>query len=444
MNAVTEVTATTHGTPTGTPMAIEQLDKAIVGLASKIDASMSLMLQMIREFDTRAGFLQWGLSSTAEWLSWRCDLSLSAAREKVRCARALKQLPRLMSAFAQGALSYSKVRALTRVATVENEAELMEFAFQYSTTIVEERCRQLRNGAAESVADAKQAYERRALRIWRHPGQVYATIKVDVPLEEAELIANALDRAVETGAASTGPEEPSSWLAMQADALVHISKQFLARGGKDESGSRAFCNADGFQVVVHVDKTALESNEGRADLPVESVRRLSCDSSLVEIEESSAGEPLSIGRKRRVVPTAIRRALWARDKGCSFPGCTHTRYIDAHHIQHWAQGGETSIANMMLLCARHHRLVHEGGYDVRKDCSGQFLFRRPDGQAIPYAGYRRSDYVEGVQSTQSPPVEVREPLRLYKVGVNPSVRGQSQLTLCKALWPRCFVRPATG
>ena len=125
---------------------------------------------------------------------------------------------------------------------------------------------------------------------------------------------------------------------------------------------------------------------GRADLPLESVRRLSCDSSVVRMTDGPDGEPLNVGRKQRTMPPAIKRALWARDRGCSFPGCTNTRFVDAHHVRHWSRGGETSLENTMLLCWAHHRLVHEGGYEIRKDCPDRWYFRRPDGRAVPVCG----------------------------------------------------------
>ena len=121
------------------------------------------------------------------------------------------------------------------------------------------------------------------------------------------------------------------------------------------------------------------------------MRRLSCDGSVVHIADGADGAPLTVGRRQRTVSPAIRRALWARDGGCAFPGCTHTRFVDAHHVRHWAQGGETSLANTMLLCTAHHRLVHEGGYRIARDYQGQWYFRRPDGRAVPAHGYRPED-----------------------------------------------------
>jgi hypothetical protein len=114
---------------------------------------------------------------------------------------------------------------------------------------------------------------------------------------------------------------------------------------------------------------------------VETARRLSCDGSLVELAERE-GRILSVGRKRRTIPPALRRALAARDRGCRFPGCDSTRFVDGHHIHHWAQGGDTSLGNLLCLCRRHHRLVHERGYTIRLHPDGEPRFVNQYGIAI--------------------------------------------------------------
>jgi hypothetical protein len=150
---------------------------------------------------------------------------------------------------------------------------------------------------------------------------------------------------------------------------------------------------DRFQVVVHVDTEALRSGDGDAELPdgtpltAEAARRLTCDASLVPLLER-AGKPLSVGRKTRSIPPALRRALASRDRGCRFPGCNSTRGIDAHHIEHWADGGTTSIDNLVELCRHHHRLLHEGGYSV-SGRGGRLVFRRPDGRELRAVPRRR-------------------------------------------------------
>ena len=151
----------------------------------------------------------------------------------------------------------------------------------------------------------------------------------------------------------------------------------------DEAHGRG---GDRYQVVVHVDAAELRDRQGHGELaggtPIapEAARRLACDAAIVPLIER-AGRPLSVGRKTRSIPLALRRALDSRDRGCRFPGCTNTRTVDAHHIEHWADGGATSLDNLVQLCRHHHRLIHEGGYTVRKRGTG-FVFRRPDGRRV--------------------------------------------------------------
>ncbi len=213
------------------------------------------------------------------------------------------------------------------------------------------------------------------------------TFTVELPLETGELIDKALDKARDTSSSAEFAEE--SWSARQADALVTMARVYLAGNSNASVGS-----SEHYQVTVHVDRSALTEGQGRSALPIESVKRLACDGDTVLIVEDEHGEPLSVGRKTRTVPTAIRRALSARDRGCVFPGCHHKRFVDAHHIRHWSAGGETSLENLMLLCTRHHRLVHEGGFRIEKDYRDEWFFKRPDGRAVPQCGYRAEDMLD--------------------------------------------------
>ena len=242
-------------------IAIDDLDHAIVTLAANINASTYQLLVLIREFDERAGWLKWGFENCTQWLHWRCDLSPSAAREKVRVAHALKHLPEVSGAFEKGALSYSKVRALTRVATPANEAALVEFALPTTAARVEERCQQMRNTSPDSVEVANRAHAQRSLRAFRDHARGTMTLSVELPIEAGELICQALDKAV-VNAGETGPEfEALGWTAQQADALVTLARSYLG-GGCESSAS----TADAYQVVIHVDGAALEGGEGRSGI----------------------------------------------------------------------------------------------------------------------------------------------------------------------------------
>jgi ribosome modulation factor len=426
---------------------IEELDAAICRLAHHLHAETYRLLVLIRDFDDRFGWAKWSFQSCAEWLAWRCQLSLSAAREKVRTAHALRELPAISAAFAAGRLSYSKARALTRVTHLAEERELLAYALEATAAQVEERCRQLRNAAPESTEGARRAWERRALSVARNASRGTLLISVELPAEDGELIVRALEAAVSAGEVALGSEyvaaygadragrekgsEPFSagtdrseaidgWRAQQADALVAVAKAYLssratgrleerseARAGENEdasanedprasdgqSASPARSLSDHHLLIVHVDEQALRGGAGRADLPIETVKRLACDGSLATLVEDGHGTPLALGRKRRVVSGALRRLLWARDRGCTFPGCHRRRYAEAHHLRHWADGGKTDAGNTTLLCSFHHRLLHEGGFRIRRR-GGRLQFLRADGRVIPRSGYRWEDMVD--------------------------------------------------
>jgi hypothetical protein len=279
----------------GDDLSIDDLDRAITKLARQMNAETYRMLVLVRTFDERYGWAKWGCASCAEWLAWRCGLSVSAAREKVRTANALRRLSAISAAFADGRLSYTKVRALTRVAATHDEDLLLAYALNATAADVEERCRQIRNTAPDSTEGARQVWERRSLTIFRDSARNRVRIVMEVPAQDGELVGHAIDRAVAAGEAAVG--------------------------------------------------------------------------------------------------AALRRALWSRDRGCVFPGCRRTHYVDAHHLRHWARGGETTLPNTTLLCTYHHTLVHEGGFTMERD-GQRICFRRPDGRAIPRNGYRAEDMID--------------------------------------------------
>jgi hypothetical protein len=124
------------------------------------------------------------------------------------------------------------------------------------------------------------------------------------------------------------------------------------------------------------------------------IRRLTCDGGVVPLVEDDRGQTLDVGRRQRTVSTPMKRALIARDQGCVFPGCHHTQFIDAHHIHHWADGGDTTLDNLICLCTTHHRLLHEGGFAIQRNGDGAYYFTRPDGRPLDRAHVPRGDRVE--------------------------------------------------
>ena len=204
------------------------------------------------------------------------------------------------------------------MATLDNQEALLAFALNNTAARVEERCRELRCGTAESVTEANCAFANRGLRIHRDPSRGTLTITVELPLEAGELIDKALDKARESSASQSPEFANESWSAQQADVLVTMANAYLTGQREASTGS-----SENYQVTVHVDRSALSDGQGRSGLPIESVRRLCCDSETVVIVEDKHGEPLNVGRKTRTVPTAIKRALWSRDKNCRLPAVCH-------------------------------------------------------------------------------------------------------------------------
>jgi hypothetical protein len=394
--------------PSTDERSVDELDAAIGRLARQMNADSYRMLVLVREFDERFGWKKWRFKCCAEWLAWRCEISLSAAREKVRAAHALRSLPAMAAAFEAGRLSYSKVRALTRVAHLHDEDLLLAYALNVTVAALEERCRQIRNVAPESSHHARRAWAGRSLSAWRDEARGILRLTVELPVEEGELILRALDCAVAAGEVTTdidpdavAESKGSTWCAQQADALVAVATSYL--GG--DPGGEGGATADHHQVVIHADAQAIRGGTGCSDLPIETVKRLLCDGSVVVVAEDTDGNPLDVGRKQRTVSTALRRALYARDRGCTFPGCHRTRYLAGHHLKHWINGGDTSADNMTLLCTHHHRSLHEGGFNIVKDERGGLRFVTDDGRSIPRNGYRLEDFVDDNGETDTANVD---------------------------------------
>jgi hypothetical protein len=359
---------------------IDELEEALIAHAQRMNAAEYAFLELVREFDFRQGWKAYQFNNCAEWLNLKCGIVVGTAREKVRVATVLFDLPRISQAFASGELSYSKVRSLSRVATPRNEAQLLEYAQRATAEQVQRHCQQLRNAdRAASTHDVNEIHRGRFLSR-SVDGSGRMTISVELTEEAGALLMAAIDRAMaDASRDASAAVDDASFHARQADALVDVARAYLA--GESVSASPA----DHYQVVVHVDESALreEPAEGaRSDLPIESIRRLCCDASVVTVTEDAAGNPLDLGRKHRVVQPALRRALMARDRHCCYPGCTHMRWLEAHHVMHWINGGKTSLDNTLLLCSAHHRRLHEDGFRIRTNHAGEWYFETAAGKCL--------------------------------------------------------------
>jgi hypothetical protein len=359
---------------------LETLEREICELSAHIAVAMCRWLELVAEFDDRRGWAQWGVKSCAHWLSWRCSLGLGTARERVRVAHRLQELPLVREAFSRGELSFCKVRALTRVAEPKTERGLLEIARHATGAQLEKLVRCYAGALAATLGTAQRTQEGRYLKwSWNEDGSL--RVEGRLPAAEGGLVLNAL-QAFDRGPQEEDANVASPAAARRADALVAMAR--AAVEGPTKAGEAERC-----ELVVHVDAATLAADEvveraALADGPAlapETVRRLGCDAAVVRIVERD-GRPLTVGRRRRTIPPALRRALRSRDGGCRFPGCTHERFLHAHHIQHWARGGPTTLENLVQLCSYHHRMVHEGGFGVEPGSGGSVRFRRPDGRLV--------------------------------------------------------------
>ena len=366
---------------------LDDLAAEICTMAGHINAANYRWLTLIAEFDRRQGWADNVTQSCAHWLNWKCGIGMGAAREKVRVARALETLPKVAAAMECGKLSYSKAREITRVACSNTEEYLVQIAEHGTAQHVERIVRAFRRcKEAEELSRETRQQQNRFLA-YRYDDDGSLILNAQLPAEIGALVLKALGAAVEelpkTDVPAGRSEEPPTLRMRRADAMGLMAETFLKSGAMEANGG------DRHQLVVHVDAETLQHRtagcceiEDGPSIPAETARRLACDASVVAIVEDEEGDPLNVGRKTRTISTPLRRLLNARDRGCRFPGCANNRYVDAHHVQHWADGGETKPSNLVSLCRFHHHAVHEGGIEVQGLDDGALRFVKLDGTSV--------------------------------------------------------------
>jgi len=283
---------------------------------------------------------------------------------------------------------------MIRIADESNEDYLLMIAQRGTAHHVEKLVSKYRR--VERLRDAEAActaYDNRRLD-YHYDSDGCLVIKGRFPAEQGALIVKALEMAMEkdfVGAGHAREDDLPPIASRRADALAEVAEEYMNSEPVPNS------TADRYQVVVHVvgaasaamerepvaPREALQHIEDGPNVSAETSRRVACDCSVLGVREDENGEPLSIGRKSRSIPPAMRRALRIRDGGCRFPGCTHDKFVDGHHIHHWADGGETSLDNLVLLCRHHHHLVHEGGFSCEKTSDGEVIFRDERQEPLP-------------------------------------------------------------
>ncbi|MGU3292711.1 DUF222 domain-containing protein [Williamsia sp. M5A3_1d] len=385
----------------------DQLTERVVVYASQIAALTARFLDLLREFDTRGVWSGEGIASCAHWLSWRTGLSLRTAQDHLRIAHALADLPQMHAAFADGRLSYSKVRALTRVATPDREEELVSVALSATAAQVEQIVRSIRH--IDRAADESDTgrVDSSARWGWNDDGTLSVTMRL-APLDGARFLAGVVRSEYErtrtaddpdlplpdptaTDAADVPRNAPSStdlWRHVPsniAEAVVAMADTMQAIVAMPEF-------APGAEIVIHTDSDVDDSptdshlDTGPAISEAE-VDEASCGGStrVVKKRKGRNGVVLRWGRKRRLPTHTLLRLVFERDRGCRHPGCGRTRHLHAHHVRFCSEGGTTDPDNLIMLCSTHHRALHHGQFGIRAHGEQHFTFHRPDGTLIETA-----------------------------------------------------------
>jgi len=348
----------------------DELAETIVQLHALLQATKVQLLAAIECFAEREAFAEDGAVSMAGWLTERLAVSGSRASAWATVAHSLGSLPALSAKYAAGELTFDQVKPLSRVATAETDEMLADRALGLSVS----QCEQLaRRARPVTLAEANVDHEDRFFRFrWRRRKLCYWGEASDV---DGATLLNALFKAADDSPVDPETDSYEPLELRMADALVGLASVRL--GDYAEAGRAT--------VICHIDANALAGLDGEAELDAgpaiaaATARRICCDSRFQIVLEQN-GKAIGLGRRVRTVPPWLARQLKRRDSGCRFPGCGRVHFLHAHHIVHWADGGPTDADNLVMLCSKHHRVLHERHWRILGDPHGSLTFLRPDGR----------------------------------------------------------------
>jgi Domain of unknown function (DUF222) len=368
--------------------------REVAAIGAHIAAATARLLDLVAVADERGIWGEWDARTLPQWLSWLTGMSPRQARDHAEVADRIKQWPKTRTALATGSISFCQAKAITKTEAPGFDAELARIATEATTAQLEATTRGYRRALVLNGPDADDSPHARRYLNYFYEDESFV-VRGRLGRDDGAIVKTALDAAKDELYRARRDDDSPPYDQMNADALVALAQDSLASKSPGSSG-------DCHQVVVHVDVATLAGADGGgADIDgagaiaPETAHRIACDASFVALLEDG-DKILNIGRKSRRPTRAIRRALRARDKMCRFPGCTNARLLDAHHMIHVPHGGDTSVDNLVLLCRWHHRLVHEGGYTVAFDDSGQVIFTRPDGTIVECVAPRPSAHPSDV------------------------------------------------
>ncbi len=397
-------------------MSLERLEAEISSFAGRLASATAIWLCWIAAYDKREGWAGWQAKSCAHWLNWRCGVSMRTAREHVRVARSLERLPLIRSTFIEGTISYSKVRAITRVVIPENEDYLVQLCLDGTASQVERVCAGMAKTDRDEDQDAKDAVDNQNISM-KNNGDGTTTFTITVPVARAKQVHEAIAQRSDVVIADNKADGETNIDTIERLGGLGRIRAETACALLDATIDIVEMPPTEMLLVVDEDVVRDETREAGDDagecafdherVPPLVAKRLACDARLQLAVQDACGDALGIGRASRVVPRRVRRAMGRRDKGmCRFPGCDATRRLHAHHVIHWLDGGPTELNNLVSLCHFHHHSVHEGGWDMVSDGPGEFRFIDPTGfdHRVPKLSLRSASQIPTQQNGSAEPL----------------------------------------
>jgi hypothetical protein len=358
----------------------------LVELLEAAERLQAETLRCVGEWDAQADWALDGAVSPRSWLAYRVPVARVAASRLVGAARLAREHAATGAALAEGSVSCAHVEVLAPMIRgreaeyATNEDTLLDAAKELRADDFAVVARHWRGIADDCGEDARRQFERRGLGV-STTLRGMGVVDGELDPEATELLLEALDLAAPPDKQS-GPEPPRTLRQRRADGLADVCAAYLAANGK---GGRAGAGLD--LLMDHHTAAGHDHDDPRhvrcelarvGPVPLETAQRLACDCAVGRVVMRGPSEVLDLGRRERLVPPALRRALDIRDRGCAWPGCDRpAEWCDAHHIVWWERGGATDLENCCLLCRRHHVLCHEGGWAIRREPDGTYAVQEP-------------------------------------------------------------------
>lgn len=371
---------------------LDELD----GSVARMTAASAGALQAVAEICERELWRSAGATSPSGFLAARYRLSWGTAREWVRVARALRELPEIARSYREGRLSWDQLRPVVELADEKTDAFWADRAARVRPATL---WRELERRRKLDQQKEREARRLRSLRIGRDQDLPLVYLDATLPAEEGAAVEEALRKRAEQVVLGDDPSEPRE--ARMADALVELVTSKSGGGPVRpvlvvHADAEVLLGAEGGELPMHSSggcdealpgpgRPLLAETESGDRLSPEAIRRLVCDASVEWVLEDRDGRPVGVGRQGRTIPPWLDRLLRHRDPVCRFPGCERVKWLVAHHIVHWADGGPTDLANLARLCVAHHCLIHEGGWRISGDPHWELRFHDPGGRALPRA-----------------------------------------------------------